>query len=220
VEMRLRINERHLLAGVTIIDPTTAYVDATVQMAEDVTLEPNVILRGATSVGRGTLIGAGSRIVDSEVGEDCRIVASVLESSVVEAGCQVGPFSHVRGGAHIGQGVELGNYAEVKASRLGRGTKQHHFSYIGDAELGEGVNVGAGTITANFDGRRKHRTIIGDGAFIGSDTILRAPVTVGKGAFTGAGSVVTKDVPPGKIAVGVPARIREKRPLPEDDEGR
>ena len=126
----------------------------------------------------------------------------------------IGPFAHLRAGASIGRGAELGNYAEVKKSRLGPGTKQHHFSYIGDAEVGAGVNIGAGTITANYDGIRKHRTVIGAGAFIGSDTMLVAPVTIGEGAATGAGSVVTHDVPPGKVAVGVPARVRDRRRKP------
>ena len=215
LDMRLRINERHMLAGVTMLDPTTTLVDATVELAEDVILEPMVALRGDTRIGRDTLVRQGSQISDSAIGERCVIWSSVIESSVVEDGCRIGPFAHLRGGSHIGEGVELGNFAEVKKSRIGRGSKQHHFSYVGDAEVGEGVNIGAGTITANFDGRAKHRTTIGDRAFIGSDTILRAPVTVGEGAYTGAGAVVTHDVPPGMVAVGVPARIREKRPLSE-----
>jgi bifunctional UDP-N-acetylglucosamine pyrophosphorylase/glucosamine-1-phosphate N-acetyltransferase len=216
LEMRLRINERHLRAGVTMADPTTAYIDAGVELAEDVRLEAGVVLRGATRIGRDSVIRSGSQIVDSVVGERCQVWASVLESSVVGDDCRVGPFAHLRSGADVASGVELGNFAEVKASRIGRRTKQHHFSYIGDADVGEDVNIGAGTITANYDGRRKHTTKIGDRAFIGSDTILLAPITVGEGAVTGAGSVVTRDVPPGKLAVGVPARIREKRRVPED----
>jgi bifunctional UDP-N-acetylglucosamine pyrophosphorylase/glucosamine-1-phosphate N-acetyltransferase len=216
LEMRLRINERHMRAGVTMVDPTTAYVDAGVELAEDVRLEPGVILRGATRIGRDTVIRSGSQIVDSVVGERCHVWASVVESSVVGDDCRIGPFAHLRSGAQLASGVELGNFAEVKSSRIGRRTKQHHFSYIGDADIGEHVNIGAGTITANYDGRRKHSTKIGDGAFIGSDTILRAPITVGEGATTGAGSVVTRDVPPGKLAIGVPARIRDKRQVPDD----
>jgi bifunctional UDP-N-acetylglucosamine pyrophosphorylase/glucosamine-1-phosphate N-acetyltransferase len=213
--MRRRIVERHLLAGVTMVDPGTVYVDTTVELAEDVTLEPFVILRGATSVGRDTVVRTGSQLFDSRVGERCVIWASVLESSTVEDDVRIGPYSHLRPGAHIGPGSELGNFAEVKASRIGAGSKQHHFSYIGDAELGEGVNIGAGTITANYDGRRKHRTTIGDHAFIGSDTILRAPVTIGEGAVTGAGSVVTHDVAPGRVVFGVPAREH----APREDRG-
>ncbi len=211
IDMRLRINERHMLAGVTMLMPNATHIEAGVVLDEDVTLEPNVFLAGVTRIGRGSVITSGSRVVDSVIGERCTITSSVIESSIVEDDVRIGPFSHLRAGTRVESGAEIGNFAEIKKSRLGRGTKQHHFSYIGDAEVGARVNIGAGTITANFDGRAKHRTVIGDDAFIGSDTILRAPVTVGEGSVTGAGSVVTKDVPPGKLAVGVPARIRERR---------
>ncbi len=212
-----RIRVRHMRAGVTMEDPSTAYVDATVELATDVVLEPNVMIRGRTRIGEGTRIGSGSRIVDSVVGSRCEIVASVLEGSEVEDDVRIGPFAHLRPGASIGRGAKLGNYAEVKNSRLGPGVQQHHFSYVGDADVGERTNIGAGAVTANYDGRRKHRTTIGADAFIGSDTMLVAPVTVGEGARTGAGSVVTHDVPPGMVAVGVPARLREPRPDPGDE---
>jgi bifunctional UDP-N-acetylglucosamine pyrophosphorylase / glucosamine-1-phosphate N-acetyltransferase len=176
-----------------------------------VTLEPNVILRGRTRIGEGTTIGSGSRIEDSVIGRACRVIASMIESSEVEDEATIGPFSHLRPGSHIGPRAEIGNYAEVKNSRLGPGVKSHHMSYLGDADVGTGTNIGAGTITANYDGQRKYRTTIGERAFLGVDTMLRAPVTIGDGARTGAGAVVTKDVPPGKLAVGVPARIREPR---------
>ncbi|CAN5744066.1 bifunctional UDP-N-acetylglucosamine diphosphorylase/glucosamine-1-phosphate N-acetyltransferase GlmU [soil metagenome] len=218
--MQDRIVRAHLLAGVTIRDARSAYVEATVAIAEDVTLEPNVTLKGATRIGRDTVIKSGSYIVDSVIGERCTIWASVIEDSVIEDDVRVGPFSHLRPGAHIGAGAEIGNFAEVKKASLGPGTKQHHFSYIGDAQVGARVNIGAGTITANYDGQRKHATRIGDDAFIGSDTILRAPVEIGEGAVTGAGSVVTRDVPSGKLAVGMPARLRERRPPPDQPEGR
>jgi bifunctional UDP-N-acetylglucosamine pyrophosphorylase/glucosamine-1-phosphate N-acetyltransferase len=201
-----RIVTRHQLAGVTVIDPASTWIDATVELAEDVVLEPGVVLRGETRVGRDSRIRTGSQIVDSTVGERCVIWASVLESSIVEDDVRIGPFSHLRPGARVCSNAELGNFAEVKGATIGPGSKQHHFSYIGDAVVGANVNIGAGTITANYDGRRKHRTTIGDGAFIGSDTILRAPVTVGEGASTGAGSVVTHDVLPGHVVYGVPAR--------------
>ena len=217
-DLRWRILETHMLAGVTMQDPTTVYVEARVQLARDVVLAPNVILRGTTAVGEGSVIGAGSQLIDSRVGAGCRVWASVLESSEVEDGATVGPFAHLRPGASVGKGAEVGNFAELKQARLGARSKQHHMSYLGDTTTGEGVNVGAGTITANYDGRRKHRTTIGDGAFLGVDTMLVAPVTVGAAARTGAGAVVTRDVPPGKLAVGVPARIREPRPRPEDPE--
>ena len=210
VEMRIRINERHMRGGVTIVDPATTYIEAQVTIEEDVLIEPGVVLAGATHVARDARIRTGSQIIDSRVGERSLIWESVVESSVIEHDVTVGPFAHVRAGSHIEPGVQLGNYAEVKNTRVGAGSKSHHFSYLGDADVGAGVNVGAGTITANYDGQRKHRTTIGDAAFIGSDTVLRAPVEVGAGAYTGAGSVVTRDVPPGMLAVGVPARIRAR----------
>ena len=206
--MRRRINRGHLLAGVTIIDPQTTYIEAGVTIGEDTVIEPGTFLRGDTSIGAACAIGPASDIRDSRIGERCEVRRSVIEESTLEDGVDVGPFSHVRPESYICEGVHLGNYAEVKGSRLGAGTKMGHFSYLGNAEVGEGVNIGAGTITANFDGKNKHRTVIGDGAFIGTDTMLVAPVTIGAGARTAAGSVVTKDVPPGALAVGAPARIR------------
>ena len=209
--VRERIRRRHMLAGVTIVDPATTYIDADVTIAMDTTLHPNTSLRGKTSLGEECEIGPDSRVIDSTLGAHCRVVSSVVEQSTLEDGVDVGPFSHLRAGAHICSGVHIGNYAEVKNSRLGRNTKMGHFSYVGDAVVGEEVNIGAGAITCNFDGARKHRTIIGDGAFIGSDTMLIAPVEVGARARTGAGSVVNHDVPPNGLAVGVPARIRRKK---------
>jgi bifunctional UDP-N-acetylglucosamine pyrophosphorylase / glucosamine-1-phosphate N-acetyltransferase len=209
--LRVRLNERHMRAGVTMRDPSTVYVDWAVELAEDVTIEPGSILRGKTSVGSGSTIGPATTLVDSTIGSACTVWASVIESSSVEDGARIGPFSHVRPGSVIGPGAEIGNYAEVKGSRLGAGVKSHHMSYLGDAEIGAGTNVGAGTITANYDGRTKKRTRIGRNAFIGVDTMLVAPVEIGEGARTGAGAVVTKDVPAGKLAVGVPARVREPR---------
>jgi bifunctional UDP-N-acetylglucosamine pyrophosphorylase / glucosamine-1-phosphate N-acetyltransferase len=211
LELRLAINEAHMLSGVTMVDPSTTYVDATVELAADVTLESNVILRGSTRIGTGTRIGSGSQIIDTVVGSNCLVWASVLERSEVEDEVQIGPFSHLRPGSSIGRGVKLGNYAEVKASRLDPGVQQHHFSYIGDAVLGEETNVGAGTVTCNYDGVRKHKTRIGKRVFLGSDTMLVAPVELGDDARTGAGSVVTRDVPAGMLAVGVPARLRTPR---------
>ncbi len=214
--LQARINEAHLVAGVTMHDPSTAYIEPSVELAPDVTLEPNVILGGRTRVGAGSVIRAGCQIVDTTIGRDCEIWASVLEGSEVDDDVRIGPFAHLRPGSSIGRGARLGNYAEVKNSRLGPGVQQHHMSYLGDADVGARTNVGAGTITANYDGRRKHRTTIGEGVFLGVDTMLRAPIVVGDGAQTGAGAVVTRDVPAGKLAVGVPARIRERRP-PADE---
>ncbi len=214
-DMRVEINDRWMRAGVTMQDPSTAYIDHGVELAEDVTLEPNVILRGRTVVGRGTRIGAGSQIYDSTIGEGCAVWASIVERSTVEDAATVGPMSHLRPGAHVGRRSEIGNFAEIKNSRLGEHVRQHHTSYLGDADVGAETNVGAGTITANYDGVRKHRTTIGEGVFLGVDTMLRAPVTLGDGSKTGAGAVVTRDVPAGRLAVGVPARLREIR-RPED----
>jgi bifunctional UDP-N-acetylglucosamine pyrophosphorylase/glucosamine-1-phosphate N-acetyltransferase len=218
--VQLAILERHMTGGVTLRDPAATWIDATVEIAPDVVIEPNVILRGSTSIGRDTIVRAGSQIVDSTIGEGCVVWASVVQASTVGNHVRIGPFAHLRAGCEIADGAEIGTNAEQKNTRFGMRSKQHHFSYLGDAEIGADVNVGAGTITANYDGRRKHRTTIGDGAFIGSDTILRAPVTVGEGAYTGAGSVVTRDVPAGKLAVGVPARIRERvtRPAADGDQ--
>jgi len=218
-DLRTRINAAHMRAGVTMRDPSTVYLDSTVTLAADVTLEPNVILRGSTAVGEGTTIGAGSQIVDSTIGAGCAVWASVVEQSTIEDGARVGPFSHLRPGSHIGPDAEVGNFAELKNTTLGRGVKQHHMSYLGDAELGAGTNVGAGTITANYDGRKKHRTTIGERVFLGVDTMLRAPLTVGDDAKTGAGAVVTRDVPPGKLAVGMPARMRDPKPVPPPEDG-
>ena len=165
--LRVRLNERHMADGVTMRDPSTVYLDWDVELAPDVELEPNVILRGRTSVGQGTVIGSGAQLIDAVVGENCRVWASVVESSRIEDDASVGPFSHLRPGSTVGRGAEVGNYAELKNASLGAGAKQHHMSYLGDAEIGERANIGAGTITANYDGTRKHRTRIGAGAFVG-----------------------------------------------------
>ena len=216
-DMRVELNDRWMRAGVTMLDPSTVYLDHAVRLAEDVVLEPNVVLRGATSVGERTRIATGSQVFDSAIGEDCVVWASVIERSVVEDHVTIGPFSHLRPGTHVGPRSEIGNFAELKNSTLGEHVRQHHNSYLGDADVGADTNVGAGTITANYDGAKKHRTTIGERVFLGVDTMLVAPVTVGEGSKTGAGAVVTKDVPPGKLAVGVPARMREPRAAPSND---
>jgi bifunctional UDP-N-acetylglucosamine pyrophosphorylase/glucosamine-1-phosphate N-acetyltransferase len=209
--LRVRINESHMRDGVTMRDPSTSYIDWDVELEQDVVLEPNVHLRGATRIGTGSTIGPNVLIESSTIGRDCRVRVSTIEQSTVEDGVTIGPYSHLRPGSHVGEGSEIGNFAEIKKSRLGKRVKQHHMSYLGDADLGDGTNVGAGTITANWDGTVKNRTTIGKNAFLGVDTMLVAPVEVGDGAKTGAGAVVTKNVPAGKLAVGVPARIREPR---------
>ncbi len=206
--LRKRINREHMRAGVSLVDPTRTYIDVGVAIGRDTVIEPNTHLRGETSVGEECRLGPDTTIRDSTLGNNCTIIASTLEEAIVEDDVDVGPYSHMRAGAHLCSGVHVGNYAEVKNARLGCGVKMGHFSYIGDAEVGEDTNIGAGTITCNFDGEQKHHTRIGRGAFIGSDTMLIAPVTVGDGARTAAGSVVNRDVPDGALAAGSPARIR------------
>ena len=213
--MRLRTNHSLMRSGVTIIDPTTTYVDAGVEVGQDTIIHPNTYLRGLTRIGEACQIGPNSLIMDTRIGDRCEVTFSVTESAVLEDDVDIGPFAHLRKGAHLAQGVHMGNYGEVKNSYLGPGTKMGHFSYIGDANIGPGVNIGAGVITANYDGSSKYPTEIGAGAFIGSDTMLIAPLKIGAGARTGAGSVVNKDVPPNSLAVGIPARIIRK--LEESD---
>ena len=203
---RRRINERHLYAGVTILDPGSTFIDAGVTIGLDTTIGPGTIIAGRTAIGEGCRIGPGARIVDSTIGPGCAVVDSTVEGSEIGAGSDIGPYAHLRPGVRLAEGVHIGNFAELKNSTVGAGTAVGHVGYLGDATIGEGVNIGAGTITANYDGTRKHRTRIGDGAFIGVDTMLRAPVEVGPGAATGAGAVVTGDVPAGVTVVGVPAR--------------
>jgi bifunctional UDP-N-acetylglucosamine pyrophosphorylase/glucosamine-1-phosphate N-acetyltransferase len=210
-KMRARINEQLMLSGVTIMDPATCYVEASVTLGADTVILPNTHLRGKTVIGRKCTIGPNAVIEDSAIGDQCVVKASFLEGATLEDNVDVGPFAHLRKGAYLCRHVHMGNFGEVKNSRLGPGTKMGHFSYVGDAEVGADVNISCGVITCNYDGKHKHKTIIGEGAFIGSDTMLRAPVTVGQGATTGAGSVVTHDVPDGTLAYGVPARVKESK---------
>jgi bifunctional UDP-N-acetylglucosamine pyrophosphorylase/glucosamine-1-phosphate N-acetyltransferase len=208
---RRRIRERWLLDGITMIDPTSVFIDATVAIGRDTIILPNTMIEGSTRVGSGCTIGPSSVIRDSTIGSDCRVTASVIEGSELEDHVDVGPFSHLRPGVHLETGVHVGNFSELKNSRLGSRSAMGHFGYVGDATIGSDVNLGAGLVTCNYDGKEKHRTLIGPGAFIGSDTMLVAPVRIGDGASTGAGSVVTNDVPSGRTAVGVPARLLDRR---------
>ena len=204
--MRRRINAAHMLAGVTIVDPANTHIEADVSIGQDSVIWPNTHLRGGTVIGKNCVVGPDTMIVDSQVGNSCRILKSVLEGALLEDGIDMGPFARLRKGAHLCRGVHMGNFGEVKDSTLGPGTKMGHFSYIGNATIGQNVNIGAGTITCNYDGEKKHPTEIGRDVFIGSDTMLVAPVKIGARSRTGAGAVVTKDVPPDTLVVGVPAR--------------
>ena len=206
--LRDRVRERLMLAGVTLLDPASTFIDATVEVGEDTTLLPGVHLLGNTRVGCGCRIGPNAVLHDMVIGDGCEIGGSTLEGSSVGDRVTVGPYCHVRPGSTIEADVHLGNYAEVKASRIGARTAVGHFSYIGDADIGADVNIGAGTVTVNYDGELKHRTRVGDGAFIGSDSLLVAPVEVGARARTAAGSVVTRDVEADTLVLGVPARPR------------
>jgi bifunctional UDP-N-acetylglucosamine pyrophosphorylase/glucosamine-1-phosphate N-acetyltransferase len=205
--MRSRILREHMLNGVTIVDPATTYIDGSVRIEQDVTIYQGCWLSGETVVGGGSVIGPATTLRNARVGERCHIYQSSIEDSEVRVGARIGPFSHVRGHSVIGEECFLGNFAEVNRSRLGRGVKMHHFSYLGDATVGDRANIAAGVITCNYDGENKNPTVIGEDAFVGCDTMLVAPVSMGDGSLTGAGTVLNRDLPAGMKAVGVPARI-------------
>lgn len=205
--MRRRINEMHMLNGVTITDPASTYIEPGVTIGADTVIWPNTYIQGETSIGQACSIGPNTHIRASKIGDRCKVFMSVMEGALLENDVDMGPFARLRKGAHLRDHVHMGNFGEVKDSTLGPGVKMGHFSYIGNAQIGPEVNIGAGTITCNYDGEKKHPTEIGEGAFIGSDTMLVAPVKVGEHARTGAGAVVTRDIPPDSLAVGVPARV-------------
>ena len=209
--LQRRINQKWMLAGVTMIDPEKVYIEDTAIIGRDTVLYPEVYLRGDTRIGENCEIGPSVVVQDTTIGNGCRLLFAMLESARLGDHVDMGPFGHLRKGAYLDDHVHMGNFGEVKNSHLGPGTKMGHFSYLGDAEIGPNVNIGAGTITCNYDGENKNKTIIGEGAFIGSDTMLVAPVQIGKGAKTGAGAVVNKDVPEGEIWVGVPAKQINKK---------
>ena len=199
---RARVARRWLEAGVTLEDPTSTVIGPGVEIGADTVLEMGVRLLGRTRIGEGCVVGAHSELVDTVLGEGVRIQQSVLHQVTVEAGSTVGPFAHLRNQAHIGERCRIGNFVEVKGSTFGNGAKASHLSYVGDASVGSRANIGAGTITCNYDGVRKHRTTIGEGAFIGSNSTLVAPLEIGAHAYTAAGSTVTDDVPEGALALG------------------
>jgi bifunctional UDP-N-acetylglucosamine pyrophosphorylase/glucosamine-1-phosphate N-acetyltransferase len=208
--LRERINREHMLNGVSMTDPASTYIETGVTIGKDTTILPNTYIHGSTEIGQGNVIGPNTIIRNSTIGNGCRVLASVLEGAVLEDDVDIGPFARLRKGAHLKSHVHMGNFGEVKDSILHEGVKMGHFSYIGNATIGANTNIGAGTITCNYDGVGKHPTEIGEDAFIGSDTMLVAPLKLGDGARTGAGAVVTKNVPDDTLVVGMPARAIRK----------
>jgi bifunctional UDP-N-acetylglucosamine pyrophosphorylase/glucosamine-1-phosphate N-acetyltransferase len=199
--LRQRINRGLAMSGVTIVDPASTFIDAGVTVEPDAVIEPFTFLRGQTSVGARSRVGPFAEITDSRVGQDVVIGRSHLVRSTIEDGVSIGPFNRLRAGSVVARGARVGSYAEIKNTLVGPDSDVHHFSYLGDAVLGKGVNIGAGTVTANYDGRVKRQTVIADGVFIGSDSTLVAPVTIGEGAYTAAGSVISRDVAAGSLAI-------------------
>jgi len=213
--VKRKINAGHMDAGVTLIDPESTYIESGVSIGRDTVIYPNVYLQGDTVIGENCVIEASVKIADSTLENDVHIkMGCVITGSRLGAGADTGPCAHLRPGADLRQGVHVGNFVEVKKSVLHEGVKAGHLTYLGDADVGAGTNVGAGTITCNYDGEKKHPTIIGEGAFIGSNTALVAPVTIGAGAYVGAGSAITKDVPPGKLGISRARQVNlERRPI-------
>ncbi len=220
--VRRRILDAHMRAGVTVRDPVSTHIEASVEIGRDTVILPGTFLRGETRVGSDCVIGPSTDLLDTVVGDGALVEHSVGRGAVVGAGAAVGPYAYLRPGTVLGEVSKVGAYCELKNTRVGARSKVPHLSYIGDASIGEEVNLGAGTITANYDGKEKHRTTIGDGVFTGINTNLIAPVTIGENAYLGAGSVVNKDIPPGKLAVGMPARVIRDAPgkVLEDGDGK
>jgi bifunctional UDP-N-acetylglucosamine pyrophosphorylase / glucosamine-1-phosphate N-acetyltransferase len=223
--LRRRILDAHMRDGVTVRDPVSTHIEASVEIGRDTVILPGTFLRGGTKVGSDCVIGPSTDLLDTVVADGARVEHSVGRGAHIGEGASVGPYAFLRPGTVLGPEVKVGAYCEIKNTRVGRGSKVPHLSYVGDAEIGEDANLGAGTITANYDGVNKNRTEIGDKAFTGINTNLIAPVRIGDGAYLGAGSVVNKDIPPGKLAVGMPARVirdapgrtREERGRPETE---
>ena len=200
--LRDRINDQWMRAGVTIIDPTTTWIDSTVELSNDVTLHPGTALLGSTKVATGAVIGPRSTLTDCIVKEGASVLESIATETIIGEGASVGPFTYLRAGTQLGDSTKAGAFVEMKNAVVGTGSKVPHLSYVGDATIGEGSNIGAATIFVNYDGVEKHHTTVGDHVRIGSDSMLVAPVTIGDGAYTAAGSVITEDVPAGAIGVG------------------
>ncbi|MBS1789766.1 MAG: bifunctional UDP-N-acetylglucosamine diphosphorylase/glucosamine-1-phosphate N-acetyltransferase GlmU [Acidobacteria bacterium] len=209
--VRLETLNRLMIEGVSIVDPDSTYIDASVEIARDTVIHPQVIIEGDSRIGANCEIHSWSHLTNVEIGDDCRVLNScVLVDTKLNGKNSVGPSAHLRMHAELAEEAVVGNFVEVKKSRLGRKTKSMHLTYLGDATIGDRVNIGAATVTCNYDGKNKHRTIIEDDVKIGSDTMLVAPVRVGRGSVSGAGSVITKDVPPDSLVVGVPAKVVKK----------
>jgi bifunctional UDP-N-acetylglucosamine pyrophosphorylase/glucosamine-1-phosphate N-acetyltransferase len=210
-QLRDRKLRELMLSGVTIIDPATTYIQQDVAIGQDTVIHPQVIIEGNSRIGAGCTIHSWTRLTNVQIDDEVKVNNScIIENTILHKGSSVGPFARMRMNAELGENAIIGNFVEVKKSKIGRGTKAQHLTYLGDATLGEKVNIGAGTITCNYDGVRKHETIIEDNVKIGSDTMLVAPVRIGAGSVTGAGTVVTKDVPPNSLAVGVPAAVKKR----------
>ena len=208
--LRQRIREKWMLRGVTMLDPNSTFIDSEAWIGKDSIMYPNTYIHGKSKIGSNCTVGPGSFIKDSTIGDSSIIISSFVQGSILEDHVTIGPFSHLRPGSYIERKVHIGNFGEIKESRLGEGVKMGHFGYVGDTTVGAHSNLGAGLVTCNFDGRKKHKTQIGEKVFIGSDTILVAPVSIGDNATTGAGSVITKNVPAYRLAIGIPAKIKEK----------
>ncbi|MDF1514098.1 MAG: DapH/DapD/GlmU-related protein [Anaerolineae bacterium] len=203
-----QINRRLMASGVRLIDPTAVYIDHHVTIGRNTIIYPNTTITGSTQIGENCQLGPNTVIDQCDIGDRCRIFASVLEDATMEHDSDIGPFSHLRKGAYVCANAHVGNFGEMKNSTLGPGSKMGHISYLGDTTIGSDVNIGAGTITCNFDGQAKHPTTIGDRAFIGSGTLIVAPIEIGEQAKTGAGAVVTHNIPSEALVYGIPARIK------------
>src|SRR5215218_8278009 len=218
--LRRRILDEHMRRGVTVRDPASTHIEASVQIGYDTVILPGTFLRGETRIGSDCVIGPSADLLDTVVGNGALVEHSVGRGATIGTGVSVGPYAYLRPGTVLGEASKVGAYCELKNTKVGAESKVPHLSYVGDTEIGEGANLGAGTITANYDGKNKHRTRIGDGVFNGINSNLIAPINVGESAYIGAGSVVNKDVPPGKLAVGMPARVIRDAPAKVAEKGK
>ena len=209
--MRQRLNRQHMVNGVTFVNPEATYIDATVVSGNDTVIEAGVSLKGNTVIGSGCHIGANSEIIDSVIGDDVKVISSHIEGATVGNGSDVGPFGRLRPNAELAENVHVGNFVEIKNAQIKKDSKVGHLTYVGDAEVGENVNIGCGTVFVNYDGKNKHRSVIGDNVFLGCHTSIVSPVTVGNGAFTAAGSTITKDVPENSLAIARETQVNKEQ---------